>query len=190
MLITCSSMVPLTPWQDVGDAMHVLIFHYSEPFFSPFLIFSPGFSLSAHFIGFARWLLGSSHSCFLPLALNLLHSSPVVPASFNYINICYSQMKKKTRRSQEQAEATRHSRPPSLGFILIPPSCFSKQSPRVLSFSREKPRHLLNSFAHFASAIPAVTYSICSLGFAFCHGSLFAPSVGALGSHRRASLLT
>lgn len=39
-------------------------------------------------------LLGSSHSYSLLCALNLLMISPVVPASFNYINTCYSQMKR------------------------------------------------------------------------------------------------
>lgn len=89
------------------------------------------------------WLLGSSHSYSLLLALNLLPISPVVPASFNYINICYSQMKKEKKKKtekelQEQAKAGQHSRPPSFGFILIPSSCFFKQTPSSPFPSPEK----------------------------------------------------
>lgn len=43
-------------------------------------------------------LLGSSHSYSLLCALNLLLISPVVPASFNYINTCYSQMKRERKK--------------------------------------------------------------------------------------------
>lgn len=45
-----------------------------------------------------HWLLGSSHSYSLLLTLNLLPISLVIPASFNYINICYSQMKKEKKK--------------------------------------------------------------------------------------------
>lgn len=43
-------------------------------------------------------LLGSSHSYSLLCALNSLLISPVVPASFNYINTCYSKMKRQRKK--------------------------------------------------------------------------------------------
>lgn len=91
-----------------------------------------------------HWLLGSSHSYSLLLTLNLLPISLVIPASFNYINICYSQMKKEKKKGgakkvlREKAKASQHSRPPSFGFILIPPSCFFKQTPSSPFPSLEK----------------------------------------------------
>lgn len=65
-------------------------------------------------------LLGSSHSYSLLCALNLLLISPVVPASFNYINTCYSQMKRERKKRRQKMHSGNKQRPVSTaGFHLL-----------------------------------------------------------------------
>lgn len=66
-----------------------------------------------------RRLLGSSHSYSLLCALNLLLISPVVPASFNYINTCCSQMKRQRKKRTQKMLSGNKQRPGSTaGFHL------------------------------------------------------------------------
>lgn len=93
----CPSSQGLTlhPLSHFGDEMLELFFHYPGPIYFYFFIFFLNFACLCILLASARWLLGSSHSYSLLLSLNSLQISPLVPTSFNYINICYSQRKKK-----------------------------------------------------------------------------------------------
>lgn len=79
---------------------------------SELVFHGPGLSTPPHTLDFAHlyillapvhWLLGSSRSYSLLLAFNLLLISLAVPASFNYINIFYSQMKKFKKRDEKKS---------------------------------------------------------------------------------------
>lgn len=100
---------------------------------------APDFAYLYILLATVHWLLGSSHFYSLLLALNLLLISPVVPASFNYINICYSQMKKeKKKKGKKSAPGTskgQSAQQASIFWLYLNPPFLLFQADPLESFS-------------------------------------------------------